>query len=80
LIGLSRAFLEAGAQNVIGTLWNVQDRVTSELVREFYTYYSGNSDSYEKALQYSQNQIIENSNSEWADPYYWAGFQLLGEG
>jgi CHAT domain-containing protein len=80
LIGLSRAFLEAGAKNVVGTLWNVQDKVTAELVRDFYTSYFGSNQSYEKALQYAQRRVIENTDNEWADPYYWAGFQLIGEG
>ena len=78
LIGLSRAFLEAGAKNVIGTLWNVQDKVTSELVKDFYTAYLDPALSYERALQHAQRKILEHPANEWSDPYYWAAFQLIG--
>lgn len=80
LIGLSRAFLEAGAKNVIGTLWNVQDKVTAELVKHFYFAYSKLHYPHIKALRYAQTKISSDQDNDWSDPYYWAGFQLMGDG
>ncbi len=36
LVGLTHAFLRAGAARVLVSLWDVNDRATAELVRRFY--------------------------------------------
>ncbi|MEN3041477.1 MAG: CHAT domain-containing protein [Bacteroidia bacterium] len=36
LYGLQRAFLEAGAQRVISTLWQIDDEATQKLMLSFY--------------------------------------------
>jgi CHAT domain-containing protein len=36
VLGLARAFLEAGAAAVLATLWPVEDAATLELMRAFY--------------------------------------------
>jgi CHAT domain-containing protein len=37
LIGLTRGFMYAGASGVVASLWKVDDRVTAELMKHFYT-------------------------------------------
>jgi tetratricopeptide (TPR) repeat protein len=37
VLGLRRGFVQAGARNLIMTLWPVSDKETSELMQEFYT-------------------------------------------
>ena len=36
VIGFARAFLSAGARSVVATQWDVSDRVSYEVMREFY--------------------------------------------
>ncbi len=43
-VGLARAFLSAGAGNVIATLWPVQDRASAALMERFYQGYTVGSD------------------------------------
>jgi CHAT domain-containing protein len=80
LLSLSRAFIEAGASDVIGTLWSVQDYTSSVLITEFYRFLFDDGLSIAKALQKAQASVYSNNNNDWADPYYWAGYQLQGGG
>lgn len=76
-IGLTQAFLQAGAANVMGTLWRVDDRATARVMTDFYSALrSGRSES--ASLAAAQREAIR--QGKIADPYYWAGFVLSGTG
>ena len=74
-IGLVRAFLSAGAEQVMASLWPVQDRATARLMEEFYRRYAV-SDDPAAALAAAQRSLL--SSRETSNPYYWAGFELVG--
>ncbi len=76
LMGLSRAFFEAGAKRVVASLWPVQDKATAQLMSHFYQALLIDKQSPAVALQQAQQQIA--SQRRWRDPYYWAGFVLQG--
>ena len=76
MIGLSRAFLFAGAKTVLASLWKVTDRSTSELMVRFYTSFL-KQPAKDEALRDAQLQAIRSAN--YAHPYYWAAFQLYGD-
>jgi CHAT domain-containing protein len=73
VIGLSRAFLGAGADSVIGSLWDVDDRATAFLITEFYGNLSKNSDKA-GALR----QAMLETMKKYPNPQDWAGFTLIG--
>jgi CHAT domain-containing protein len=72
---LERAFLYAGAANVISTLWPIDDRGASILAGEFYEP-SGTANTYARRLGDAQRAMI--SDPDWRAPYYWAGYRLSG--
>jgi CHAT domain-containing protein len=76
-VGLSRAFIYAGANRVVASLWNVSDSATSVLMEKFYRNMRGGILSPAAALR--RAQIETSKSAEWNDPYYWAAFQLQGE-
>lgn len=76
IIGLSRALIYAGANNVVVSLWNVADASTSDLMTSFYNNFSGN--NFGTALRDAKLEMI-NSSSGYSHPYYWAPFVLIGE-
>ena len=43
LVGLTRAFMYAGAPRVVASLWQIDDRATAEFMRRFYEGMLGNS-------------------------------------
>jgi len=77
-MSISRAFLEGGARQVLGTLWKVQDESTLYLMRSFYQALVHKKMSVEDSLRYAQSKVAHNEERDWSDPYYWAGFLLTG--
>lgn len=73
LVGLSWAFLRAGARNVIAALWDASDASTEQLMDKFY-------DELEKgatpdaALRAAKLSLLH--NRDFQNPFYWAPFQL----
>jgi len=74
LVGLSWAFLRAGAHNVIGALWEVSDVSTPQLMDDLYSgLQSGKAP--DAALRAAKLSVLH-SNSPFRKPFYWAPFQL----
>lgn len=77
LIGLTRGFMYAGTPRVVVSLWNVNDRATSELMARFYTRMLKGGERPAAALRRAQVEMLE--GRRWDPPYYWAAFILQGE-
>jgi CHAT domain-containing protein len=75
MLGLSRAFLIAGARTVVVSQWSVSDGATKELMVAFYQNYlaSGNKAI---ALQLAMQKV--RSIPEYAHPRFWAAFVMVG--
>ncbi|MGZ3515255.1 MAG: CHAT domain-containing protein, partial [Thermodesulfobacteriota bacterium] len=75
LVGLSRAFIHAGAPSVVASLWKVSDESTVELMRAFYRNIKTMSKS--EALQRAQLGLMKSVLG--FHPYFWAPFVLIGD-
>ncbi len=75
LLGLSAAFLTAGAESVVSSLWSVNDRSTARFMTSFYGYLADGSTKAE-ALRRAKVEMI---GSRFRHPYYWAAFVLSGD-
>ncbi len=75
VIGLSRALLYAGADNIVVSLWSVSDASTADLMTSFYRSSTGN--TYSMPMQKSKLELI--ASNRYAEPYYWAPFILIGQ-
>ncbi|AXC14701.1 hypothetical protein ACPOL_5453 [Acidisarcina polymorpha] len=73
LVGLSWAFLHAGAHNVIGALWDISDVSTPELMRTMYSELAKGS-SPDTALRAAKLSLLHGQS--YRKPVYWAAFQL----
>ena len=73
---LARAFLYAGARNVVATLWRVDDRGAAEFATRFYRHFPAVPAA--EALARAQRDML--ASSRWRAPYYWAGYLINGEG
>lgn len=74
LVGLSWAFLRAGAQRVIGALWEVSDDSTPQLMDRLYQNLSSG-EPPALALREAKLTLLR-SGGRFRTPYYWAPFQL----
>ena len=77
LIGLTRGFMYAGAPRVVATLWQVDDRATSELMKRFYQKMLG--EGLRPAAALKAAQVSMQSDKRWSSPHFWAAFTLHGE-
>lgn len=77
LMGLTRAFMDAGASRVVVSLWSVNDRATAELMARFYRGLLRDRHSPAQALRKAQASMWR--DERWRAPYYWAGFVVQGD-
>src|SRR5947209_12978142 len=77
-LGLGRAFLAAGTSSLVISLWPVEDSATNELMKLFYQYLLKGG-SKVQALRAAQCQLMRDDNSNYAHPYFWAAFRLVGD-
>jgi CHAT domain-containing protein len=77
LIGLTRGFMYAGSRSVVASLWKVDDRATSELMRLFYEAMFRDGLPPSAALRTAKEGVRR--QGRWSAPYFWAGFVLQGE-
>jgi CHAT domain-containing protein/tetratricopeptide (TPR) repeat protein len=78
-VTLATGFLSAGARRVVASHWNVDDASTAVLMDTFFRDVTSAGDShvsYARALQDARKRV--RSNREWAAPYHWAAFVLIG--
>ena len=73
VIGLTRAFLYAGARSVVATLWEISDDATLALMEDFYRNLAAGMNKRD-ALRAAQHQVA----GRFPEPFYWAAFFLAG--
>ncbi|KNZ32337.1 MAG: hypothetical protein AD742_11095 [Methylibium sp. NZG] len=73
-VGLVRAFLLAGAQEVVASLWAVDDEATALLMGRFYRHWSSNGGQAGPALQRARAELRQTH----PHPHHWAAFVLHG--
>ncbi|MDW8236757.1 MAG: CHAT domain-containing protein, partial [Bacteroidia bacterium] len=75
LYGLQRAFLEAGAQRVIATLWPVDDEATQKLMLTFYQNWVKT--RKKESIDAVFYRTLRAFRQKYPHPYYWGAFILM---
>ncbi|MCK6458829.1 MAG: CHAT domain-containing protein, partial [Planctomycetes bacterium] len=75
IMGLTRAFMYAGAPRVIASLWKVDDSATRALMERFYERWNAGSGAA-AALREAQAHVRERKG--WEHPAFWAAWVLWG--
>jgi CHAT domain-containing protein len=73
---LAQAFLYAGARNVAATLWPIGDKGAAVFAERFYGHFPALAPA--EALAAAQREMLR--DKRYASPYYWAGYQVFGQG
>ena len=70
--GLQRSFLQAGASNILTSLWKVEDVATKDLMIKFYSYLN---------LRYDRHQAFKRAQLDMLhqhrNPRLWGGFVMI---
>ncbi len=75
LVGLTRAFIYSGAQNLVVSLWKVQDESTAQLMTHFYSALVKNH-SVSQSLHDAKIAMIKKNPT--LPPYHWSAFVHVG--
>jgi CHAT domain-containing protein len=76
LMGFSSAFINAGANAVLSSLWSIPDRSATVFMDRFYARLAGGM-TVGAALKLAKNDMLR---SEYRHPRHWASFVLAGSG
>src|SRR2546426_672574 len=77
VMGLGRAFLFAGADSLLISLWNMNDASTATLMKRVYENINRGLPR-DEALRQAKLSLLRSQEAVWRHPYYWAPFVLLG--
>ncbi len=80
-LGLGRAFLAAGVESLVMSLWPVEDNATNALMQRFYQNLLQGSTKVQalRAAQCSMFQSSSPNDTVYSHPYFWAAFRLVGD-
>lgn len=73
-VGITRAFMYAGAPSIVSSLWSVSDESTAKLMTCFYSNLAKKMDK-DEALRQAELTLMK----EYPDPVHWAPFILTGD-
>ena len=77
IASLAQAFAYAGAPALVVSLWQVNDYVTSEIMKNFYQNLANGMEK-DEALQRAKMQYIKDAIEVGAHPAFWSPFILMG--
>jgi CHAT domain-containing protein/tetratricopeptide (TPR) repeat protein len=77
VIGLTRAFMYAGAPTVGVSLWSVADKSTAQLMSDFYHGLFAMGEQPAAALRGAQLKML--TTQRYSAPFYWAPFIMVGD-
>ena len=76
VVGMSRAFLAAGARAVVASLWAIDDEATMEFMVKFYSHLK-RGESVSVSLHKAMNEM--KAVDRYSEPRYWAPFFVIGD-
>jgi len=74
VVGFNKAFMDAGAQSLILSKWQVYDRTTADFFKDFYKNLTNNPDA-DKAQLLAE---LKRQRINQLPPFHWAGFVYYG--
>jgi CHAT domain-containing protein len=80
VVGLTQAFLLAGANGLSVSLWQVADESTAKFMVELYKTAQTNGGNYAEAMTQVKRRFIKGEFGEkYKQPFYWAPFVYYGK-
>ncbi|MCT4602497.1 MAG: CHAT domain-containing protein [Marinifilum sp.] len=76
-MSLARKFLELGSKSVVASVWVANDKITSDIMSDFY-WYTSEGNSKDVALQKATINHLNNAESVFRAPCNWASLVLMG--
>ncbi len=78
IMSIARGFMYAGSPSVVMTLWELEDKSGSKIMRKFYRYLKRGYPK-SKALRKAKLDFLEEATLLKSHPYFWAPYINLGD-
>lgn len=78
VMSMARGFLYAGCPSTLMTLWEIDDKSSAELIKNFYYFLKEGNDK-DEALRLAKLKHLEEADPLLAHPYYWQSYVLVGD-
>ncbi len=75
---LGYGFAYAGCPSLVVSLWNIDEKVSAEIIASFYVHLADGMPKH-KALRQAKLDYLAHAPAELSLPYYWAGLVLVGD-
>ena len=77
MISLAHAFNYAGSKSILTSLWEIDEKSSTEILNYFYAYLSKGKRK-DEALRLAKLDYLKNAHGRTIHPQYWAGLVLMG--
>jgi CHAT domain-containing protein len=78
ILSLARGFLYSGSQSVVMSMWEIEDRSGTEIVKMFYNeLHKGKSKS--RAFKKARTDYLREANQLKSHPYFWSSLVVYGD-
>ncbi len=77
ILSLARGFLYSGSQSVVMSMWEIEDRSGTEIVKSFYSHLK-RGESKSKALKRARLDYLKNADMLRSHPYFWSALIIYG--
>jgi CHAT domain-containing protein len=77
ILSLARGFVSAGSQSVIMSMWEIEDRSGTEIVKSFYRYLKRGA-TKSNALRKARIDYLKNADMLRSHPYFWSSLVIYG--
>jgi CHAT domain-containing protein/tetratricopeptide (TPR) repeat protein len=78
ILSLARGFIYSGSESVVMSMWEIEDRAGTEIVKLYYNYLrKGYSKS--KSLKKARFEFLKSADQLRAHPYFWSALVVYGD-
>jgi CHAT domain-containing protein len=77
ILSLARGFVYAGSQSVIMSMWEIEDKSGTEIVKSFYRYLKRGA-TKSNALRKARIDYLKNADMLRSHPYFWSSLVIYG--
>jgi CHAT domain-containing protein len=77
ILSLARGFMYSGSQSVVMSIWEIEDKSGTEIVREFYKYLKRGGTKSD-ALRKARLNYLKDADMLRSHPYFWSSLVIYG--
>jgi CHAT domain-containing protein len=77
ILSLARGFMYSGSQSVVMSIWEIEDKSGTEIVREFYKYLRRGGTKSD-ALRKARLNYLKDADMLRSHPYFWSSLVIYG--